>query len=39
MTANKNWKKGLADQSVLIHIRLKFSTRKVDIAYRVNESG
>ena len=37
--ANKNWKKGLADLSVLIHILFKFSTRKVDRAYRLNGDG
>lgn len=39
LTANKNWKKGLTDLFVLIHIRFKFSTRKVDIGYRLNSGG
>jgi len=39
LTANKNWKKWPGVQSVLIHIRFKFSTRRVDICYRLNSGG
>jgi len=39
LTANKNWKKGCSEQSVLIHIQFKFSTRKDDMADRLNDSN